>query len=76
LGIEASTIGSDESQCAVVERLNLDAAFVHEPVMEATQEQEVAQFRLAAVRPVMNVVAVDISVCAGSPENDSLCPGH
>ena len=59
--VERSAVGPHETECAVGERLNGDAAFVHGAMMMTTQQHEVGGFRLAAVRPVLNVMGIDIA---------------
>jgi hypothetical protein len=66
--VEGVAIGFDESKRAVVEDFNSDAAFVHKMMVEATQGDEVGEFCLAAIRPVVDVMTVDIAFVAAAGE--------
>ena len=59
----------DESPRSVVEALDAEAALMHRAVMETAQRDEVRQFRRAAVDPMVDVVAVDVSHVAASREH-------
>src|SRR5262245_28700672 len=59
--VDGRTIQLHETQRAIVQDLDTDAAFVHSPVMKATERYEVRRFRLTAVRPVLDVMRIDVS---------------
>ncbi|HEU4603666.1 MAG TPA: hypothetical protein VFS24_16955, partial [Steroidobacteraceae bacterium] len=48
-----------EPNRGIIEHDDFDAAFMHKPVMEATEAYKVAELCFAAIRPVFDVVAVD-----------------
>ena len=58
--VERSAVGCDEADGAVVECLDHDVSFMHLTMVEFAQGQKVREFSLAAVRPVLDVVAVEI----------------
>jgi hypothetical protein len=62
----------DESPRSVVEALDAEATLMHGAVMETAQRDEVRQFRCAALGPVVDVVAVDVSDVAASGEHTAL----
>ena len=50
-----------ESQRAVVENLDANAAFVHGAMMEAAERHEIRGFRFAAVGPVLDVMCIEVT---------------
>ena len=58
-GADGQPVRVGESEHAVVEALHIESALVHQPVMGRTQKDEVAERGLAAVGPVLDVVAVE-----------------
>jgi hypothetical protein len=58
----ALTIGPGEYQRAVVGHAQRVAALVQQPVMPAAQLHQVGQLRLAAVRPVLDVVCIHVAM--------------
>ena len=59
----------DESPRSIVEALDAEAALMHGAVMETAQRDEVRQFRCAAIGPMVDVVAVDVSHVPASGEH-------
>jgi len=51
-----------EPERPIVQRLNDYLPFVDEPVVEAAQGDEVREFGLPAIDPVLHVVAVDVAL--------------
>lgn len=54
--LDAGAVGPREQEQAVVRRSQPEAAFVNQPVMEATERDQVRELRLAAERPVQDVM--------------------
>ena len=47
-----------EPECVIVETLHVESAFVHQPVVGRTRQDEVVERGLPAVGPVPDVMAV------------------
>ena len=50
----------EELHGAISSHPHLEAAFVQEPVVPATQKHQVRELRFAAIRPVMDMVRVAV----------------
>ena len=59
--IERATAWRNEADRAVIQHVDSYVSFVHLPVVKATETDEVRQLRLAAVRPVLDVMPVEIT---------------
>ena len=70
--IEALAGRAQETDCAVVEYMDLHLAFVNGAVMEAAQGYEIGELRFAAVRPMVNVMCVGVSSVAAAREAAAL----
>ncbi len=70
----ASPLGSNEPARPVIERMNDDLPFVHQPVVEPAERDQVREFRLAAVGPVLHVVTVDVTLEGTAREATPLVP--
>jgi hypothetical protein len=55
------TFRRHKSNRAVIQHLDYDVTFVHLPVMETTETHEVGELGLAAVRPMFDVMTVEIA---------------
>ena len=53
---DAPAVRPREHEHAVVRAREAKAAFVHEPMMEAAERDEISELRFAAVGPVFDVV--------------------
>jgi hypothetical protein len=58
--VEGLAIWCDEANRAVVEHEDDDITFVHLPVMETAEANQVRKLCLAAVGPVLNVMSVKV----------------
>ena len=58
--VEGLPVRLQKAQRAIVENLNLNPAFVHLPMVEATEQRQVRQLRLASFRPVPHVMGIDV----------------
>ena len=67
--------GLHETPGAIVETLDHHAAFVHRAVMRAAQRDEIAEPGLAALGPVMDVMAVDVFLVSAAREDAALVAG-
>ena len=61
-----------EPECSIVERLNDDPAFVHQPMVEAAERDEVRELRLASMRPMLHVMAIDVALEGAAGETAAL----
>jgi hypothetical protein len=64
--VERASIGSDKAQCAVIESLRHDSAFMHLTAMKAAQLNQIAQLSLPSLAPVMGVVCIPVA-CVRAP---------
>ena len=68
-------IRPDEPECAVIEDLDCDLSFMHQAMMEAAQGDEVGEFGLAPMGPVLHVMAVDVTLKAATGEAAAFVAG-
>ena len=59
--VEGVAVRRHEADSTVVEPLNHHVSFVHLPVMESAEADEVRKLSLAAVCPMLDVVSVEIT---------------
>jgi uncharacterized protein YkvS len=59
--VDCRAVEFHEAHGAVVQHLNFNAAFVDLTMMEAAQAHEVRWFRLAAIRPVLNMMSISVA---------------
>ena len=59
--VDSDAVRLHESQRAVIEYFDANAAFVHGVMMEPAQRHEVGWLRLAAVGPVLDVMRIDVA---------------
>ena len=57
--LDGQPVRIGEPERAVIKALHVEPAFVHQPVMGRTKEDEIVQRGLAAVGPVLDVMAVE-----------------
>ena len=73
--VEGSAIRSDEAEGAVIEHLDHDLALVQQPVMGAAQRDEIRKLGLAALRPVLYVMAVHEPCMRAARESAAVVAG-
>src|SRR5690606_21109110 len=64
-----------EPERPVVERLDDGLPFMHEPVVEAAEGDEIGELGLPACRPVLHVMAVHVAFEAAAGEAAALVSG-
>src|SRR5687767_4960949 len=70
--IDAVTVRSREADRTVIEYDDIEPTLMNCAMMEAAQREQVRRFGLAAIRPVLDVVHVDIARVAASGETATL----
>ena len=73
--LEACSIRPHEPECPIVERLDLDLAFMHQPMVEAAERHKIRELRLATIGPVLHMVTVEIAFERTAGESTTLVPG-
>jgi hypothetical protein len=71
---EDGAAGVSETGAAVRERLDRVAALVHEPVVAATEQEQVGELRLASPCPVLDVVCVYEAAVLAAGEAAAVVP--
>ena len=59
--LDDAAVWAPKNRTAAMLVFDSEAALVHEPVVATAEQEQVRQLRLAAVRPVLDVVGVDES---------------
>jgi len=73
--IHRLAIRTNKSQRSVIENPHLEGALVDGAMMEAAQRNQVGRLGLTAIRPVLDVVHVDVAGVAASGESAALVAG-
>ena len=60
--VDNAPIGPAEADLAIADPFDAEAALVHQPVMLAAQQDEIADRGFAAIRPVANMMRIDEAV--------------
>lgn len=70
--VDSFTIRPDESQCAVIENLDIESILVNRTMMKSAQRNEVGRLGLTTICPVFDVVHVDEASIAAAGETATL----
>jgi hypothetical protein len=61
-GLERCTTATNKAQRAVIEYVNTRLPFMHEPMVEGTEEHQIRELGRPALRPMVDVMAVDVTL--------------